>query len=408
MGRNFVRMSLGGVKDEAEIRGHRRTYVGALPGRIIQGLKKAGSSNPVFMLDEIDKVGNDFRGDPASALLEVLDPQQNHEFNDHYLELDYDLSSVMFIATANILDTIPPALLDRMEVIRLPGYTAMEKKQIAKRYLIPRQIKENGLKQRQLTIPMATVDEIINYYTREAGVRNLERTIGMVCRKVARKIVEGDIAEDGKTSPKVEELHEYLGPRKFFMDEAELKPEIGVATGMAWTSSGGTILPVEVTMMPGKGLLQLTGSLGDVMKESAQTAFSFVKSNSRKLKIKNDIFQNNDFHIHVPDGATPKDGPSAGITITVALVSMLTEKPVRCRTAMTGEITLRGKVTPIGGVKEKVIAALRAGITTVLIPRDNRKDLENIPDEVRKKLKFMFISQASEALKFMLLDSKKA
>jgi ATP-dependent Lon protease len=407
MGRKFVRMSLGGIKDEAEIRGHRRTYVGALPGRIIQGLKKAGTSNPVFMLDEIDKVGNDFRGDPASALLEVLDPQQHHAFSDHYLELDYDLSSVMFIATANILDTIPPALMDRMEIIRLPGYTAMEKKQIARRYLIPRQLKENGLKRSQLTITVSAVNELIGYYTREAGVRNLERAIGALCRKTARKIVEKEIPGDKKKSLKAGDVRELMGPRKFFLDEAERKPEVGLATGMAWTSAGGTILPVEATLMPGKGELKLTGSLGNVMKESAQAAFSFVKSRSETLKIDHRIFSDKDFHIHVPDGATPKDGPSAGITIITALVSLLTKRPVISGTAMTGEITLRGKVTPVGGIKEKVIAALRAGIKTVILPEKNRKDLEDIPEEVRNKIKFEFFEKASDVLKFILKKNRK-
>lgn len=404
MQRSFVRMSLGGIRDEAEIRGHRRTYVGALPGRIIQGLKRAKSSNPVFMLDEIDKIGNDFRGDPASALLEVLDPQQNHAFNDHYLELDYDLSSVMFIATANITDTIPPALLDRMELMHLPGYTTKEKKNIAKRFLLPRQLKENGIKQRQLFFPLETIEDLIVFYTREAGVRILERTIGTVCRKVARKIVEEKIDPNAKTTIYPKELHEYLGPRKYFQDEAASKPEIGSAVGMAWTSVGGAILNVEVTSMPGKGGLQLTGSLGEVMKESAQTAFSLVKSRSRQLKIDSKIFAENDFHIHVPDGATPKDGPSAGITIVTALISHLTKKPIRAETAMTGEITLRGRVTPVGGIKEKVIAALSAGIKYVILPVKNQKDLQDIPSDVKKRLQFIFVSEINKALDFLLLD----
>ncbi len=409
MGRNFVRMSLGGVRDEAEIRGHRRTYVGALPGRIIQGLKKAGTINPVFMLDEIDKLGNDFRGDPASALLEVLDPQQNNSFNDHFLELDVDLSSVMFIATANILDTIPSALLDRMEIVRLPGYTPMEKKQIARRYLFPRQLKENGLKKEQLSITLNAIDELITYYTVEAGVRTLERTIGTLCRKVTKKIVEGTIDKDVKTVIDVKDVKTYLGKRKYILDEAERKPEVGLATGMAWTSVGGTILPVECTSMQGKGRLQLTGSLGDVMKESAQTAFSYIKSKCTKYNIDPEIFEKTDFHVHVPDGATPKDGPSAGITITVALISLMTNKKVKVKTSMTGEITLRGKVTAIGGVKEKVIAALRAGITTIIMPKQNEKDLEDIPDEVKSKLKFIFVEDADEAVDFLLIkeDSGK-
>lgn len=407
MGRKFVRMSLGGIKDEAEIRGHRRTYVGALPGRIIQGLKKAGTSNPVFMLDEIDKIGTDFRGDPASALLEVLDPQQNHAFNDHYLELDYDLSSVMFIATANILDTIPPALLDRMEIIRLPGYTAMEKKQIAKKFLIPRQIKENALKPKQVKISPDAIDELINYYTREAGVRSLEREIGALCRKTARKIVESGKGEKSPcTVIDSRKAQEFLGPRRFFMDEAERKAEAGLATGMAWTSDGGTIMPIEATMMPGKGELKLTGSLGDVMKESAITAFSYIKSKYDLYKIDQELFSKKDFHIHVPDGATPKDGPSAGITITAALVSLMTRRPVKAGLAMTGEITLRGKVTPVGGIKEKVIAAHRVGIKKIALPEKNRKDLEDIPDEVKKKIGFSFFDSAENALDFVL--EKKA
>jgi len=405
--RKFVRMSLGGIKDEAEIRGHRRTYVGAIPGRIIQGMKKAGTSNPVFMLDEIDKVGNDFRGDPASALLEVLDPQQNNAFNDHYLEIDYDLSGVMFIATANILDTIPPPLLDRMEIIRLPGYTAMEKKQIAGRFLIPRQIKENGLIKKQISFLPEAIDELINYYTREAGVRNLERTIGAVCRKIGRKMVEGKISKKVKTLVSAKMVRDLIGPREFFMDEAERTPEIGLATGMAWTSSGGSILPIEATMMKGRGELKLTGSLGDVMKESAQAAFSFVKSRSEKLNLDNEIFDKHDFHIHVPDGATPKDGPSAGITIATALVSILSGSPVKAGLAMTGEITLRGKVTPVGGIKEKVIAALRSGIKNILMPARNEKDLENIPEEVKKKINFKFVENAEDALDFALLRENK-
>jgi ATP-dependent Lon protease len=405
MQREFVRMSLGGVRDEAEIRGHRRTYVGALPGRIIQGLKKAGTANPVFMLDEIDKLTSDVRGDPASALLEVLDPAQNKAFNDHFLEVDYDLSSVMFIATANILDTIPGPLRDRMEIIRLPGYTGFEKKQIAKRFLVPRQLKDNGLKQRQVLFSMEAIDEVINYYTREAGVRTLERTIGSVCRKIARKIVQGELAPDKRTKVTPHMVREYLGPRRFILDEAEKEPEIGVATGMAWTSSGGTILPVEVSMMPGKGILKLTGSLGNVMKESAEAAFSFIRSSSETLKIKPEVFENHDFHIHVPDGATPKDGPSAGITMTIALASMLTQRPVKPALSMTGEITLRGKVTAVGGIKE--IAALRSGIKTVVLPEENRKDLEEIPEMVKSKLEFKFVREAGQAFRFILDKPQK-
>lgn len=408
MGRKFVRMSLGGIRDEAEIRGHRRTYIGALPGRIIQGMKKAGSSNPVFMLDELDKLGNDYHGDPASALLEVLDPQQNCTFNDHYLEVDYDLSSVMFIATANIEDTIPRPLLDRMEIIRLPGYTAMEKHQIAKRYLIPRQMKENGLGSGDVTFTRSTVDEVISYYTTEAGVRNLERTFGTICRKLARKIVEGAIEKDSAFCVTPDVVHELLGPRKFIMDQAENIPQTGVATGMAWTSVGGSTLQVEATMMPGKGELKLTGSLGDVMKESAMAAFSYVRSHHKDLKIKEDLFAKNDFHIHVPDGATPKDGPSAGVTLTTALVSLLTGKPVRPHLSMTGEITLRGRVTPVGGIKEKVIAALRAGVCDIIMPADNEKDLKDVPDEVKEAIKFHFVKEISEVLAFAMPPKVRA
>lgn len=405
MGRKFVRASLGGVRDEAEIRGHRRTYVGALPGRVIQGLKKAGSSNPIFMLDEIDKLGNDFRGDPASALLEVLDPQQNHAFNDHYLELDYDLSTVMFICTANITDTIPPALLDRMEILRLPGYTPLEKMHITQRFILPRQLTENGIKKTQLSIPQETINELITYYTKEAGVRNIERTIGSICRKVARKIVEGKTKQNRKTVIKPKSIAEYLGPKKFFLEEAERKPEIGLAVGMAWTSYGGSILPVEVNSMPGKGVIQLTGSLGDVMKESAQTAFSFVKSNYEFFGINSELFSSNDFHIHVPDGATPKDGPSAGVTIATAIVSLATKRPVRSQAAMTGEITLKGKIEPVGGIREKLTAAFCAGIRFVVMPEKNKKDLAEVPAEVKKNIHIVFAKTAADAISEMLLKN---
>ena len=407
MQRQFVRMSLGGIKDEAEIRGHRRTYVGALPGRIIQGLKKAGTANPVFMLDEIDKLGSDYRGDPASAMLEVLDPAQNKTFNDHFLELDFDLSAVMFIATANITDTIPGPLLDRMEIIHLPGYTGFEKKQIARHFLIPRQFKENGLKLRQISFDDEAIDEIINYYTREAGVRTLERMIGTICRKLARKIVEGEVKDKTKTVITPAEVNSYLGTRKFLMDEADRKPEVGTATGMAWTSAGGTILPVEATMMPGKGNLKLTGSLGNVMRESAEAAFSYIRSNSAMLKVKDDVFEKNDFHIHVPDGATPKDGPSAGVTMAVALASLLMSAPSRPSLAMTGEITLRGRITPVGGIKEKVIAALRSGVKIVLMPEANRKDLEDIPAYIKDKLDFKFVDNARDAISYALDTDRK-
>ncbi len=403
MGRKFVRMSLGGIKDEAEIRGHRRTYIGALPGRIIQGLKKAGSSNPVFMLDEIDKIGSDFRGDPASALLEVLDPQQNFSFNDHYLELDYDLSRVLFIATANILDTIPPPLLDRMDIITLPGYTPFEKMKIAENFLIPRQLRENGLEDRKVSMTPKAVDEIISAYTREAGVRTLERTIGTVMRKTARRVVDGtfDAAKDSVLD--LPQVHAALGTPRFLKDERPAKPETGTAIGMAWTSVGGTILMIEALAIPGgKGDLKLTGSLGDVMKESALAAFSYIKSVAAKYGVKPDYFRKHDFHIHIPDGATPKDGPSAGVTLSTALISLVTGKPVSNTLSMTGEITLRGRVTPIGGVKEKVIGAMRAGITDIILPEENRKDLDDIPEEIRKTLKFHLVSSAPEAWKLAI------
>ena len=408
MGRKFVRMSLGGMKDEAEIRGHRRTYLGALPGRILQGLKKAGVSNPVFMLDEIDKIGSDFRGDPASALLEVLDPQQNSAFNDHFLELDYDLSSVMFIATANMLDTIPPPLLDRMDIITLPGYTPYEQRQIARKYLVPRQMKENGLDGVKLTFPLKSIDRIINSYTREAGVRSLERTIGSVLRKVAKQVVEKkfDPVKDSEITP--EDVHKFLGAPRFLADEVSPKPEVGVATGMAWTSVGGTTLQVESIRMSGKGELKLTGSLGDVMKESALAAFSFIRSRADEFGIDPEVFQKNDFHIHVPDGATPKDGPSAGVTLATAIFSLLTGKPVRNDFAMTGEITLRGHVTAVGGIKEKVIGALRAGVRNIILPEENRKDLENVPDEVREKLTFHFVSDVTRAWELTVAGYNKS
>ncbi|WP_419647642.1 endopeptidase La, partial [Victivallis vadensis] len=367
MNRNFVRVSLGGVRDEAEIRGHRRTYVGAMPGRIVQNLKKAGTANPVFMLDEIDKLANDFRGDPASALLEVLDPAQNYAFNDHYLEVDCDLSKVFFIATANLLDTIPGPLRDRMEIIRLPGYTSFEKREIARRYLVPRQLKASGLTAKQVRFHLSGVDELIDYYTREAGVRDLERTVGQVLRKIARQIVEGKIEAGAPVSVTPKLVQELLGPRKFLLDEAE-NAGPGYATGMAWTSCGGVILPIEVIAIPGgKGALKLTGSLGKVMQESAETAFSLIRAHAAEWKIEPAYFNEHDFHIHVPDGATPKDGPSAGITLTLALISLLTGRSLIPRLSMTGEITLRGRVTAVGGIREKVIAALRAGIRQVIL-----------------------------------------
>jgi len=404
MGRKFVRYSLGGMHDEAEIRGHRRTYIGSLPGRIIQGIKKAGSNNPVFMLDEIDKVGTDFRGDPASALLEVLDPEQNNSFSDHYLEVEFDLSRVMFITTANVLETIPRPLLDRMEVLRLPGYIVEEKVEIAKQYLVPRQKEENGLKKGQIRFTTAALRKIISEYTQEAGVRNLEREIGTCCRKVARMIAEG---KEKKMVIKPETVPVLLGPRKFFSEMAQRKDEVGVATGLAWTPVGGVILFVEATVMPGSKGLLLTGQLGDVMKESAQAAFSFIRSRAEELNIPVNFFQKKDIHIHVPEGATPKDGPSAGVTLATALVSLLTKKPVKHDIAMTGEITLRGKVLPVGGIKEKVLAAKRAGIKKVILPRFNEKDLEEIPEHIRKKMTFYFVDWLSEVFDLTLRTNNK-
>ncbi len=402
--RKFLRVALGGVRDEAEIRGHRRTYIGAMPGRIVQNLKKAGTANPVFMLDEIDKLAADHRGDPSSALLEVLDPAQNKAFNDHYLELDLDLSKVFFIATANVMEAIPAPLLDRMEVITLPGYTSFEKREIARRYLVPRQLKENGLKARWVNISMAAVDEIIDHYTREAGVRKLEQYIASLCRKLARKLVEGSIEENKRTNVTVKMVHELLGPRKYLIDSAINAPAIGSATGMAWTAVGGEILTVESLMVPGKGELKLTGQLGDVMQESAQAAFTLLKSRAGKLGIDYEVFEKNNFHIHVPDGATPKDGPSAGITMTSALYSLLKNKSTVPALAMTGEVNLRGQVTAIGGLKEKVIAALRSGVKTVVIPEENVKDLEDIPENVRSQLEFKPVSNIDEALKIIFAE----
>ena len=395
LGRKFIRISLGGVRDEAEIRGHRRTYIGALPGRILQWLRRAESNNPVFMLDEIDKVGADFRGDPSAALLEVLDPQQNHNFSDHYLEVPFDLSRVMFITTANLLEPIPPALRDRMEVITLPGYTEEEKIHIATKYLIPRQLNEHGLKEEQLRISRDALASIIRDYTREAGVRNLEREIATLCRRTARRIVEGRAKSIMVTA---KDLKNFLGPSEFFHDMAERTTEPGVAIGLAWTATGGDILFVEATQMSGKGNLILTGSLGDVMRESAQAALSYVRSHARQLGIEPESFEKSDIHIHVPSGAIPKDGPSAGVTMAVALASLLMHRPVKSALAMTGEITLRGKILPIGGVKEKVLAAARSGIKIVILPDQNRKDLTDVPAEIRKKLKFRFVKTIADML----------
>lgn len=387
LGRKFVRMSLGGVKDEAEIRGHRRTYVGAMPGRIIYGLKNAGSINPVFLLDEIDKLSSDMRGDPASALLEVLDPAQNNTFRDRYLEVAYDLSKVLFITTANSVETIPSPLLDRMELIEISGYTEEEKLQIARRYLIPKRLEANGLKEGDVTFTEGALRAMIEGYTREAGVRTLERTIDAVCRKIAVKVAEG---AKSKRKVTAESLHALLGPARFRQDsDTPRRDEVGAATGLAWTAVGGTTLTIEVSAMHGKGDIQLTGKLGDVMKESARAAISYIRSNSRSYGIDDSAFDTTDIHIHVPEGATPKDGPSAGITMATAILSAFTGKPVRGDIAMTGEITLRGNVLPIGGLKEKALAAYRTGVKNVIIPEDNQKDLEEIPRNVREKIHFI-------------------
>jgi ATP-dependent Lon protease len=400
LGRKFVRIALGGVRDEAEIRGHRRTYVGALPGRIIQGIRRAESNNPVFVLDEIDKVGSDFRGDPSSALLEVLDPEQNYSFMDHYLDVPFDLSHVMFITTANILDTIPPALHDRMEVIELPGYTQDEKVKIAQRYLIPRQITANGLTPDHITFTKAAINQIISGYTREAGLRNLEREIGTICRGVASMVAEGDVKN---ASIKVKDLHKYLGPIRIISEVSARTSKPGVATGLAWTPTGGDILFVEATAMKGKkGGLTLTGQLGDVMKESAMAALSFIRANAGDLGISADFFEENDIHVHIPAGAIPKDGPSAGVTMLTALVSLISGKRVKEDLAMTGEITLRGLVLPVGGIKEKVLAAHRAGIKTIILPKWNKKDLADIPHKVQKDIHFYFVDEMLEVLKIAL------
>ncbi len=401
LGRNFVRVSLGGVRDEAEIRGHRRTYVGALPGRVIQGIKQAGSNNPIFMLDEIDKVGADFRGDPSAALLEVLDPEQNHAFSDHYLNLPFDLSNTLFICTANLLDPVPAALADRMEVIQLSGYTNEEKLEIARKYLIPRQFEDNGLSAKTIEISDDAMLRIIGEYTKEAGLRNLEREIASICRKVARKVAEGKTELTRITRANV---HSFLGAPKFLPEAEQEHHEIGVATGLAWTSAGGEILYVEASLSKGRGNLTLTGQLGDVMKESAQAAVSYARAHAKKLDIEEDFYQKLDIHIHVPAGAIPKDGPSAGITMATALISALTKRAVSRDVAMTGEITLRGRVLPIGGLKEKSLAAFRAGIKTIIIPERNAKDLDEIPKVLRRKLQWVLAESMSDVLKSALLD----
>lgn len=409
-GRNFVRASLGGMRDEAEIRGHRRTYIGSMPGKIIKGMKKAGTSNPLFLLDEIDKLGNDYRGDPSSALLEVLDPEQNSTFNDHYLELDYDLSDVMFITTANSLD-MPRPLLDRMEVIRLSGYTEEEKIEIAKQHLLPKIFEENAVKPTELFITDEAIRDVIRYYTREAGVRNLERELATIARKAIKDIIIDN--EEKKSSSKMvkvnaENLKKYLGVIKYRYGIAEEEDHIGVTTGLAWTEVGGDILFIEAVDMPGKGKITQTGKLGDVMKESIETAYSVVRSHSKNLGIDPEVFEKIDIHVHVPEGATPKDGPSAGIAMYTTLVSVLTKTPVRKDVAMTGEITLQGRVLPIGGLKEKLLSALRGGIKTVIIPKDNEKDLEEIPEIVTKEMTIVPVSEVSEVLKIALKPKKKS
>ena len=401
-GREFVRMSLGGVRDEAEIRGHRRTYIGAIPGRVISAIKDAGANNPVFLFDEVDKIGSDFKGDPASALLEVLDPEQNKEFTDHFLEIPFDLSNVMFITTANTTETIPRPLLDRMEVIDVSGYTEEEKVKIAQKYLVPKQMKAHGLKKKNFAISEKALRDLINFYTRESGVRNLEREIGSLCRKVARKIVAKK-AQSYRITPA--SLENYLGKHRFRYDVVENEREIGVTTGMAWTQVGGDTLFIEAALVPGAGKIELTGQLGDVMQESARTAITYIRSIADEYGIEEDFYKKYDLHVHVPEGAVPKDGPSAGVTMFTSVMSVLLNKPVRKDVAMTVEITLRGKVLPVGGIKEKVLAAHRAGIRTILLPAENKADIDDIPQSVRKQLKFVLLEKADETLKYVLEES---
>ena len=401
LGRKFMRISLGGVRDEAEIRGHRRTYVGAMPGRIIQGVRRCGSNNPVYMMDEVDKIGADFRGDPSSALLEVLDPEQNYSFRDHYLGVPFDLSKVMFITTANLLDPIQPAFRDRMETLHLPGYTEEEKLQIALRHLVPKQLEENALNEKLISFTKGAIKCIISFYTREAGVRNLEREIAAICRKVARKVAEGKKTITKITSQSIES---YLGPTKIFRDQLLKKHQVGVTTGVAWTAAGGEILFVEATKMKGKGTLAMTGSLGDVMKESAQAALTYARVHAKDYGIDTKLFSQNDFHIHIPEGAIPKDGPSAGVTIATSLISVCTNRKVMCDVAMTGEITLRGNILPVGGIKEKVLAAQRAGVKKMILPLASKKDLIDIPRKIKKEIEFIFVEEINEVFKHALVQ----
>ncbi|MBZ0271793.1 endopeptidase La [bacterium] len=402
-GRPFIRLSLGGVRDEAEIRGHRRTYIGSMPGKIIQSLRKAGANNPVFLLDEVDKLSSDYRGDPASALLEVLDPEQNHTFNDHYLDLDYDLSHIMFVTTANYLDAIPAPLRDRMEIIQLPGYSEYEKFEIARRYLVPKQLEANGLTGHKVAFANSAILRVLREYTREAGVRNLEREMAAICRKVARNITRKTKSAKRSVRVTAQNIPKYLGVPRYRSEQIEERDLIGLATGLAWTHAGGEILPVEVAIMPGKGKIVITGKLGEVMNESAQAAYSYIRSRAHELGIDKDVQEKLDLHVHIPEGAIPKDGPSAGITIATSIASALTKMPVRRDLAMTGEITLRGRVMPIGGLKEKILAAQRGGIKTIVIPSENEKDLKEIPEKIRQSLEIVMVSNMEEVLRLALV-----